>query len=895
MLGVRWTLLKKNTKDTKNNKVSLNNSSNENRCIERHEKNVAVAPKTKQKLPLKQYLESKKFLLQSDDETKNCENRIKKNTVNETKHAISDVLVLKTETNKTHINQEKLYNLLNNEDIECGRTSVEAQVSNTTKLNSKDMCIEIDCNNIFTATDDLSLTDITNIEEEKTDKVNNICNSEKEINNIKSNVLELQITDEKHCGFQYEASKIYDSNGYQNEYINYNRISDNSSAVDEKTSQQSNSTEEMEIDKPLDLSFNKSDEWCDLQLEDISELLLTNGKDTMELVAEDFDKLVAQQTPNAFTDNPTSLFNSEHLQLTDIIADNLLPPFSKFFQNNANTLKNANNCIAQSTPKEKRLKASDATSRSVKNLYSNEFIATETAQNVNENVENVIREQKMSVFSKNLQCRFKVLKRVASCNDKKSKKRKQEVENVEEIIKESRTSMKQNIEILSVDVILPSDNRTHSESTTFTSGGAVLPAVGIPKTKDSDDLQIQDVRQEINQSDNWGAESIIKDLIPYVKIKKPTILEVDLCSHAAADSTSEQQQLPLALMNEIDYTPDDTLNQLKLNAIGDEKLDFNTTMESCLNVTMPCDSQNNTADDSIISTASEEEQENYTLLCSVGLKIIMDPNAEDELNLERLEEMHAKANAFSKIFAEFKYLWKVGKGIKSYEQLELDFIRLMQRLNEHYKFEMTISQTKRIVNLLSLWYMQTYHKWFIDKKRVTNALQHYLQTFAFLPKTTRRIFYCEECPRYFLAQQKYFAHRQGHSVLMPTCANCQSNFANRKELQLHAKVCATFKCVECAFKFENAANLEYHMRNKHIVQCEKCGKLCASAAELDWHEHQYPIICGLCNRLFDAADLLQKHRQESFHWDYTCRPCDIFLPTATLMKQHLRLCMGNTM
>lgn len=63
-----------------------------------------------------------------------------------------------------------------------------------------------------------------------------------------------------------------------------------------------------------------------------------------------------------------------------------------------------------------------------------------------------------------------------------------------------------------------------------------------------------------------------------MKIKKPTVLATDLSSHAAADSTSEQQQQqPAPYISEIDYTPDDTLNQLRLNA-DDEKLFFNSTM-----------------------------------------------------------------------------------------------------------------------------------------------------------------------------------------------------------------------------------------------------------------------------------------------------------------------------
>lgn len=63
-----------------------------------------------------------------------------------------------------------------------------------------------------------------------------------------------------------------------------------------------------------------------------------------------------------------------------------------------------------------------------------------------------------------------------------------------------------------------------------------------------------------------------------MKIKKPTVRATDLSSHVAADSTSEQQQQPLAYTHEIDYTHDDSLNQLKLNAMDDEKPFFNSTM-----------------------------------------------------------------------------------------------------------------------------------------------------------------------------------------------------------------------------------------------------------------------------------------------------------------------------
>ncbi|XP_050326454.1 uncharacterized protein LOC126756966 [Bactrocera neohumeralis] len=870
------------------NSIKKNNYTKEEvNCSEHKEKKSENAAQIGKKLPLKQYLESKKFLLQSDDESKSSTDWPKKNTGNKRKEVVSGVL--KRNTNDMLANQNEQENLPNIGDIECVRSASKDQASNTScsekmtnALDNKEICIEKDCNSIFTLSEDLLLSDASNEEEDTDKKGNSTSVQDKETILMKTNS-----TEEKLIEIKYDAPTKNDFSSYHKAYISYLETNDNCGSTEETISQQSKSTtHEMDIEKPLDLSFNKSNEWADMELEEISELLSIDGRATTELITQELDKLLVQQQTN-YTDNPTSLFNADQLQISDIVVDSLLPPFSKFFTNNENTLKSSNNFMTQSTPKEKNNKSKDL---AIKTTKTNECISTEISPTSTENVENVIPKHKMHTFCRNLQRRFKISKRVTQCdeNEKKSKKAKHDLENAMETMNESETKKKPDIEILSVDIILPNENQNQNASANFSNSSNVLPA-----ENNVDDLQIPSV----NKADNWGAstsESIIEDLTPYLKIEKPSVLATDLSSHAAADSTSEEQQ-PLSYVHEIDYTHNDSLNQLKLNTMADDKPFFNTSMESCFNLTLPCDSQNNAADDSMISTASEEERENYTLLCSIGLKIIMNPNAEDELNLAQLEEMRAKANTFAKIYAEFKYLWKFSRGLKSYEQLELDFNRLMQRLNEHYKFELTISQTKRIVNLISLWYMQTYHTRFMEKKRILNKVQYYLNTFAYLPKTARGIFYCEECPRYFLAQQKYFAHRQGHNALAPTCNNCQNSFTNRKELHLHTKLCATYKCTECAVKFDNAANLEYHVRNNHIFQCEKCGKLCATAADLDWHEHQYPIICGLCNRLYQTAVALQKHRQQSFHWDYACRTCEAFLPTATQMKQHLRLCIGNTM
>lgn len=530
-VGISIKCTKTNTKEVTSNKIKNNKFTKEElNCSYQNKKKSENASKNKKKLPLKKYLESKNFLLQSDDESKSNDEWNKRNTGNQRKEVFTNVLVLKKETTKAPANQNKLDNILNVEDIECVPPSLEDQASTnsssekkTNTLDSKDIYIDKGCNNILTITEDLLSSDISNVEKSKGDNVNNSSFIDKEINCIKNNGLGMQISDGNFVEIQYDAPTIYDLDGYQREYVSYNDTNEKSSSVEETISQQSKcTTHEMEIEKPLDLSFNKSNEWTDMQLDDLSELLPTNGKVTTELIEEDFDELLVQQQPN-FTGNPSPLFNSDQLQISDMIVGNLLPPFSKFFKNNVNTLKNSNNFMAQPTPKEKKMKNSETKDLVMKTLKSNENISTEIAQNNVENAENVIPKHKINEFCRNLQRRFNSLKRVSQYEEKEnqSKKRKQEVGFAEEIMKENETAKKLEIEILSVDIILPNENKSQSELATFSSTVPVVLTAG-SNAKDCEDLQISSVKQEVNENENWGAstsDSIIEDLIPVCIMK----------------------------------------------------------------------------------------------------------------------------------------------------------------------------------------------------------------------------------------------------------------------------------------------------------------------------------------------------------------------------------------
>ncbi|XP_017476685.1 PREDICTED: uncharacterized protein LOC108366739 [Rhagoletis zephyria] len=697
------------------------------------------------------------------------------------------------------------------------------------------------------------------------DELAEIQFSKEEIDQMKSCMPDVPLFNVKETELDFKI-RTTNLSGFQMEYLGFNEsAASNECAL-------SNVVEAEVAEEPLDLSFDKNALVIDVQLQDNSELLGcdNNAETSLDLITTQEDMLMANKSIS--TDNTNLSIEYNKMHCCQSIEGHRLPPFSKIFRNTANTLRANNGFLAQSTPKQKQansfnnktvhlLKHSAQTVLDEKNPQG----ANELAQNP-EDVENVTPSPKSSDIRNCPQRKCKILKRFGKSYEKenKPKKKKTDILITKEDVEATVSGEKPEIQILSVDIIVPGE-------ITFTNNPSPIK----PKTEEYRAVEKLVTRTE----------------------KCETIACSDK-SQYAADSTSEY---PATSFSEINYTPEDTLNQLKLEAATDKHL-FDSIMQNSLNDTaqLNCNINqsslidgNSSLDESIPSTATEEERENFVLLRSIGLKIIADANAEDGLKLEHLETMRSKASDFAKIYIDFKYLWKVGSGIKSYEELELDFNKLMHRINEKFELELTIAHTKRIINLISLWYMQTYHKWLIDKKPAVDPICHYLHLFMYLPKTARRIFYCEECPRYFLAQQKYLSHREKHMAITPSCPYCQTTFDSRGTQLLHTTICSTFKCIECANTFENAASLEYHVRSKHLLQCEKCGKLCSNAADLDWHEHQYPIVCGLCNRLFDTPTDLQKHRQDSFHWDYTCRTCEVFLPTATQMKQHLSVCSGN--
>ncbi|XP_054741250.1 protein teflon [Anastrepha obliqua] len=697
--------------------------------------------------------------------------------------------------------------------------------------------------------------------------------SEEEISQMKKVMPEMTLATLKETECELGTPTTQYLSSYQKEYLDFNASEMKSVASGEHAIAQAGENE-----NPLDLSFDKSSQLSNIQSEAISEFLnsVDHRETTTKLITEQVDKLLTH--PSTFIDNPIrqSTIDCSQLQRSDSIDGLQLPPFSKFFKNTANTLKNTNGFLAQSTPKQKhvnRMPERGSPLRPCGRLNMNENCTSVSTQISSANF---THSNENNDFKSSIQ--LKLMKRLSLAKKKenKSKKRKTEVDVAKTDTTASNSGKKMGLEILSVDIIAPAEQTLNTEN--ILCNGIASTAEAQTQIKKVNNFESVFVRQDVNNI-----------------CKMDTYMSMP---HAAADSTSGPPTTPI---NVIDYTPEDTLNQLKLEAIADENKLLDSLMQNSFNITAPLNvdiqksllvEENSSLDESMLSNGIDEEKLNSLLLRSIGLKIITHPNAEDGLKLEHLEAMRAKASMFAKIYADFKYLWKFSKGIKSYEKLELDFSRLMHRLNEHYRLELSITQTKRIVNLVSMWYMDTYHKWFIEKKSALNVI-YYLNLFSFLPKTARRIIYCEECPRYFLSRRKYFSHRQKHIRMQSSCPYCQTIFTDRATQLIHTKVCTIFKCVECGCKFENAASLEYHLRTKHLLQCETCGQLCANAVDLDWHEHQYPTICGLCNRFFDSVAELQKHRQDSFHWDYTCRICEIFAPTATQMKQHLSICNGR--
>ncbi|XP_053967339.1 uncharacterized protein LOC128868828 isoform X2 [Anastrepha ludens] len=385
--------------------------------------------------------------------------------------------------------------------------------------------------------------------------------SEEEISQMKKVMPEMTLATLKESECELGTPTTQYLSSYQKEYLDFNASEMKSVASGEHAIAQAGENE-----TPLDLSFDKSSQLSNIQSEAISELL-----------------------------------NS--VERSDSIDGLQLPPFSKFFKNTANTLKNTNGFLAQSTPKQKHVNhmpERGSPLRPCGRLNMNENCTSVSTQISSANV---THSNENNDFKNSIQ--LKLMKRLSLAKEKenKSKKRKTEVDIAKTDTTASNSGKKMGLEILSVDTIAPAEQTLNTENILCNGNASIAEAQ--TQIKEVNNFEPVFVRQDVNDI-----------------CKMDTYMSMP---HAAADSTSGP---PTTSINVIDYTPEDTLNQLKLEAIADENKLLDSLMQNSFNITAPLNvdiqksllvEENSLLDESMLSNGFDEEKLNSLLLQSIGI------------------------------------------------------------------------------------------------------------------------------------------------------------------------------------------------------------------------------------------------------------------------------------
>ena len=156
-------------------------------------------------------------------------------------------------------------------------------------------------------------------------------------------------------------------------------------------------------------------------------------------------------------------------------------------------------------------------------------------------------------------------------------------------------------------------------------------------------------------------------------------------------------------------------------------------------------------------------------------------------------QLQTKASAFAQLIRKHDSLWHGHKSHvgKETQQMSLTFEQLMRDIRDSFQLQLSMSEMKRLYNLVMMWYSFNYNTKLQDKRTIPASTEKYLTCFGFLPKTVRRILYCEYCPELLRTANKYQVHRRMHmgGSNMTPCRYCQKDFSFLNKLRLHEEEC----------------------------------------------------------------------------------------------------------
>ncbi|XP_075169596.1 uncharacterized protein LOC142241690 [Haematobia irritans] len=208
-----------------------------------------------------------------------------------------------------------------------------------------------------------------------------------------------------------------------------------------------------------------------------------------------------------------------------------------------------------------------------------------------------------------------------------------------------------------------------------------------------------------------------------------------------------------------------------------------------------------------------DEKKDLELLQHVGLKIIKFSDIEDIHPLEMVEEMQNKAKEFANICQEFHKVF-TSKRTENEEYFQQLLNQTNQKLNVNFK----LCDLKRLINMIVMWYTNCYNRKFLEKIPIPEVTMKYLLMFHFVPKTAKRLYYCEFCPKHFSTENRYYNHRIVHTGAVDpfVCSFCFVGFSRINQFKAHVSTCKKLKKEENTK--ENKRGLRISPKNKSNVE-----------------------------------------------------------------------------
>lgn len=265
------------------------------------------------------------------------------------------------------------------------------------------------------------------------------------------------------------------------------------------------------------------------------------------------------------------------------------------------------------------------------------------------------------------------------------------------------------------------------------------------------------------------------------------------------------------------------------------------------------------------------------------------------LPITKEEEMHSKAKKFAAILENNPIIWDT----KNYkhkiaEEREFCFNFIKQKVNCDLAVNLTLSDIKRVCNLIMSWYTNQYNSQFVEKRDVPKTFKIFIELFLFLPKIGRLIYNCEFCDEQFRTEHSYILHRCTHTGGTPyKCVYCGKGFSRPTAFRTHEN-----KHIENLNELKNVlGEQEQHVITPYSplaafnVQSRSKLKreLSPETNEIENDAKKHRVECNIGHEKSDVTEELDTLKKTCLNRMYKCKLCNKLLPSVEEIHKHIEM------